>query len=434
MSVAAAERLHLLAHRAAVDGQDVDDDWWGSPIDTALAAVTFARHTNAHRARAEAALERLLRWWQDGSARRVSGDVVALALAARAAAELQRAEPKLTQAAAEAVEDLAGRDRSIVPELHLALAVWAISSLVPERDQAPWPALRTRLAGPRLGGVDEPLRRFALGFARHPFDGGQLVQDLVGEAASAPGLSESAVLLWVISMACQELALHLSHDDNALQLLLKRRAEMAERLAVEIDDRTFLEPDIEAFDSTLGALSVSGYLSVSEALLLDLALASREDSEAWLTFAEAEAHFGKQAATARDELRRTRRRLIGWNALLVAFIAGFAGITFWLAARELDLESGIANSGAVAVTAFLLVPAFAILGRGHPDSRLVEALGVFSGFTALSMALVAVNQLPDKPYVSDATGLVVSILIGAGATIMFLVWSWLVRGRKPDVA
>jgi hypothetical protein len=36
-------------------------------------------------------------------------------------------------------------------------------------------------------------------------------------------------------MACQELALHLSHDDNAPQLLLKRRTEMAERLAVEIE-------------------------------------------------------------------------------------------------------------------------------------------------------------------------------------------------------
>lgn len=432
MSIAAAERLHVLAHRAAIDGQDVDD-WWGSPIDTALAAVTFARHTNAHRDRAEAALARLLRWWRDGSPRRVSGDVVALALTARAAAELQRAEPELTEAAVEAVADLAGRDSSIVPELHLALAAWALSSLVPERGRAPWPALRGRLDRPRLGGVDEPLRRFGLGLARDPLDPNVLVRDLVGETGSAPGLSESAILLWAISMAAQELALHLSHEDNGLQLLLIRRAEMAERLVGEIDERTFFEPDMQGFDSSLDALPVSGYLSVFEALLLDLALSSREDGEPWLTFAEAESLFGARATAARLDVKATRRRLLGWSALLVAVVAGLGGVSFWLAARELDVESAIANSGAVAVTGFVLVPAFAVFGRGHPNSRLVEALGVFSGFVALCMALVAINQLPEKPYISDATGLVVSILIGAAATILFLLWSWLLRERKPSV-
>ena len=433
MSVAAAERLHLLAHRAAVDGQHVDDDWWGSPIDTALAAATFARHTNAHRARAEAALERLLRWWQDGSARRVSGDVVALALTARAAAELQRAEPELTQGAVEAVEDLAGRDRAIVPELHLALAAWALSSLVPERDRAPWPAVRERLEGPRLGGVDEPLRRFALGLARHPFDGNQLVQDLVGETASAPGLSESAVLLWVISMACQELAFHLSHDDNALQVLLQRRAEMAERLAVEIDDRTFLEPDIEGFDSTLDAQPVSGYLSVSEALLIDLALSSREEGEPWLTFAEAEAHFGKEATDATAELTETRARLLGWNALLTAAVAALAGVTFWLAAKALDVDHATAVCGAIAVTAFVLAFAFAVLTRAHPDSRLVETLCAFAALVAVCMVLEVINLLPKKPYVSDAKGIIIgTLIVGLGVIVAQLILK-AVRGRDRAV-
>jgi hypothetical protein len=231
-------------------------------------------------------------------------------------------------------------------------------------------------------------------------------------------------------MACQELALHLSHDDNALQLLLKRRAEMAERLAVEIDDRTFLEPDIEGFDSTLDALPVSGYLSVSEALLLDLALSSREDGEPWLTFGEAEAHFGQKAADAATELSDTRARLLGWNALLTAAVGVLAGVTLWLAAEALDVDRATAVSGSIAVSAFALAFAFAVLAGAHPDSRFPESLGAFSALVAVCMALEVINLQPKKPYVSDATGIIIGAVIVGLGLILFLAISWAVRDRK----
>ena len=432
VSVAAAERLHVLAHRAAVSGRNLDD-WWDSPIETGLAAVALARHSRAYRSEAEHVLERLLRWWRDESPRRVSGDAVALALTARAAAELQRADPALTAAAVAAVADLAERDRSFVPELHLALAAWALSSLVSERDAAPWPALVARLDRPRLAGVDEPLRRFALALARHPFDANVLVQELIAEIGSAPGLSESAVLLWLISAGCEELSLHLPQDDNALQVLLRRRAEMVERLAGEIDERTFIAPDVEEVDQWRADAPAVAYLTSFEALLIDLGLASRDDVTPWLTFSEAQELFGGREAAAREELRATREGLFAWIAGLVTLIAGLAGLSLWLGLRTLGVEHSIANSGAVSLAAFVLVVAFALLARGRPHARLIESLGIFFGLLGLCAAAVAVNQTAKKPYISDITGLVVSALIAVGGVIIFFAVSWLVRERRPSV-
>ena len=75
----------------------------------------MARHSRAYRDDAERALERMLRWARDEHPRRISADVTALALTARAAADLQRTEPALVALAVNAVEDLATRDRATVP-------------------------------------------------------------------------------------------------------------------------------------------------------------------------------------------------------------------------------------------------------------------------------------------------------------------------------
>lgn len=428
VSVAAADRLHVLAHRAAASGRDLDD-WWGSPVETGLATLALARHSRAYRSEAEHVLARLLRWWSDEDPRRVSGDAVAIALTARAAAELQKADPALTAAAVEAVADMAKRDRSLVPELHLALAAWALSPLASERDAAPWPQLVSRLDRPRLAGVDEPLRRFALALARDPFDANVLVQELIAEIGSAPGLSDSAVLLWLISAGCEELSLHLPQDDNALQVLLRRRAEMVERLAGEIDERTFVPPDVEEVDQWRADAPAVAYLTSFEALLVDLGLASRDDVTPWLTFSEAQELFGGRESAARAELMSTREHLLAWIAGLVALLAGVAGLSLWLGLRTLGVEHSIANSGAVSLAAFVLVVAFALLARGRPHARLIESFGVFVGLLGLSAAVVAVNQTAKKPYISDVTGLVVSALIAVGGVIIFYVASWLVRDR-----
>lgn len=114
MSVAEADLLHALAHRAANDARDVDD-WWGNSLNTALAAVTRARHSSGYQGDAERALDRLLRWWKDEKPRRISRDVTAMALGARAAADLQRSDPHLVVEAAQAVDDLARRDPTAAP-------------------------------------------------------------------------------------------------------------------------------------------------------------------------------------------------------------------------------------------------------------------------------------------------------------------------------
>jgi hypothetical protein len=61
---------------------------------------------------------------RDEQPRRISADVTALALTARAAADLQRSDAALIAAAADAVEDLATRDR--VTALHFAYGGTAV--------------------------------------------------------------------------------------------------------------------------------------------------------------------------------------------------------------------------------------------------------------------------------------------------------------------
>ncbi|MGH4010580.1 MAG: hypothetical protein ACRDTH_20880 [Pseudonocardiaceae bacterium] len=74
---APAERLHVHAHRAAARVRDINN-WWGSPLDTALAAVAAAQHPAASREVAQRAVDRLLRWWQEGRVRPISADAAAL--------------------------------------------------------------------------------------------------------------------------------------------------------------------------------------------------------------------------------------------------------------------------------------------------------------------------------------------------------------------
>lgn len=429
VTVAATDRLHILAHRAGVRARDLED-WWGSPIETALAAVALARHSGAYRSEADRVLQRLLRWWRDERPRRISSDVVALAFAALAAAELRRADSRLTAAAVEALDDLSKRDRSIVPEMHLALAAWALSSLVPDRSGAPWPALRDRLARRELTGVDEAVRCLALGLALDPFEPYRLLQDLLAELTEAPGLSGSAVSLWVISVGCEELTRHLSRDDNALQVLLRRRAELVERIAAEVDEQTFLEPEIEEFDSPREAkVTVVAHLSQFEALLLDLALASRNEATPWLTFAEAEGLFGKAGTAAREETRNVRRRFLTLVGALVSALGVVGGLSLWLGLRALGVESGVRESVAVVLASLILAVAFAIVARGKPDARFPEAVGVFFGLLALLGTAIAGSQLSAKPFISDATGLVLSTLIAAGGMVLWLTLARLVRGR-----
>ena len=432
VSIAAAEHLHVLAHRAARAARD-SDEWWGTPLDTALAAVSLARHSRAHRDVAQAAFERMLRWWQDENPRRISADVAALALTARAAHELQRGDPALTRAAVVAVEDLAGRDRAVIPELHLAIAAWALATITPDRSEAPWPILRSRFDRPQLAGVDEPLRRFGLALSQHPFDANRLVQELLVDIGSAPSLSDAVILLWLISAASDELALALPSSDNALQVLLRRRAELVERLAGEIDERSFVEQEIEDFDVSRDYTPIDlTYLSPFEALLLDLALASRDDAAPWLTYEEARQLFGEQAAAARQELSDARRDHASVLAGLVVIIASLTAATMWLALEALGVRATVQYPASAALGSLLCATAIAVAGRERTLGLVGDAAGSFFIAAALVAAFLVINNAPDKPLVADVNGVASDILLAAGG---FLVWAVIVvfvRARRPS--
>jgi hypothetical protein len=417
VSVAEAERLHAVAHQAANSVRSIED-WWDNSLTTGLAAVTRARHSRAYRDEAEGAVSRLLRWWQDEHPRRISRDVTALALAARAAADLQQRDPRLVEDAAEAVDDLARRDPSTVPMLHVALCVWALDELVPDRDQKPWPELRKRLEERRFGGVEEPLREYAAALADRRLDANALVQGLLGSIGSAPSRSDSCVLVWAISAAAERLTRSLSSDDNALQVLLQRRATIVERLAGDVDDQTFRVPDLEEFGEPIpDDLPVINFLSPFEALLLDFALASAEEADAWLRFPEAEALFGERAAQAEDALARATDQHQRLSAGLVTVLGLSSGLAIWLGLLDLDWKRGVAASLAVAV-ALVALAVGALLGRaGGLSERLMEAIGVLSLTMAVLALLNAYNQHRAHPFLSDVRGIVVGIIVSGVALL-----------------
>jgi hypothetical protein len=420
LTVAEAERLHVVAHQAANSVRSIED-WWDNSLTTGLAAVTRARHSSAYRDEAEGAVSRLLRWWQDERPRRISRDVAALALAARASADLQKREARLIVDAAEAVDDLARRDPSTVPMLHLALCAWALDGLVPDRDEKPWPELLKRLEERRFGGVEEPLREYAAALAARQFDANALVQGLLGSIGSSPSRSDSCVLVWIISAAAERLTRSLGADDNALRVLLQRRATIVERLAGDVDDQTFRVPDPEEFGEPIADdLPVINYLSPFEALLLDFALASAEEADAWLRFSEAEALFDQKAAAAEAALGSATDRHQRVGAGLVTLLGLSSGLAVWFGLLDLDWKHAVSASLAVAV-ALLGFGVAALLGRaGGLPERLMEAIGVFSLTMAALALLNAYNQHRTHPFLSDVTGIVVGVVVGGIALIAWL--------------
>jgi hypothetical protein len=430
VSVAGVEHLHRLTHRAANRSRSVED-WWENSLGTALAAVARARHSSGSRDEAERALDRLLRWWRDETPRRISLDVAALALAARAAADLQQSDLNLLADAADAVDDLARREPTAVPMLHLALSVWALDALIPDRSDKPWSALRERLAMRAAGGIDEPLRIYSAAVAAEHFDPNALVQNLYSAIGTSPSASDACVLIWLMTVALERLSQSLEAKDNALQLLVQRRAAIVDRLVGDIDDETFLQPELEEFGEPIpeNLLAIS-FLSAFEALLVDLALASREEADAWLTFPEAEALFAAEAKSARRELERTANVSARWLALLVGVLSVAAGAVSWLGLTDLHWKHGVVASVAVLATALGLAAAALVANRGDLPEKLAESLGIGLVTIAGLAALEALNEHRTKPFISDNVGLIAGVLITAAAVAAWNLAVWLSRKQS----
>lgn len=416
ISVAQADRVHAIAHRAMLAARGVDD-WWDTPLETALAAIDLARHTHAHLSEAERALDGLVRWWKEGGPRRTSSDATALALAARASAELQRQESGLLLAAAQAVDDLANRDAVVVPMLHLALCAWALDPLVTDRHASPWPALRARLNHATEMRANIPLRQYSYAIAQRSFNPSWLTQELVSQMGAGAGSSDACILIWLTTVACEKISLFLSKEDSGLQVLFRYRSELTERLAGEIDDRTFREPDLPEFDAEVTRQDQT-YLSSFEAGLLDFGLASGEPSRPWLTYEEAINLFDERGVQTRTELNSMQRRLRLRLAILTGLLGLVSSLALWLLLRRVDVGNSVADPAAVSLVALLVM----IAVRFAPATRnniLFESLGVFFTSLALLSAVVAVNQSLRKPYISDVGGLVAGTLIAAAAAVLW---------------
>jgi len=418
----------VIAHRAVLAARDVDDGW-DTPLEAAFATVDLARHTHAHWIDAERALDRIVRWWREGEPRRTSADVTALALAARASAELQQQDPGLVRAAAEGVEDMIRRDPSVVPELHLALSAWALDPLVPDRDTAPWPTFRARLEHTAQIGVDEPLRRYTTAIARQPFDSAWLVQELVSQIGSAAGPSDACVLIWLITVACEKISLFLPKEDSALKVLVRRRSELSERLVGEIDERTFQNPEISEFeeDDPEIASPIQTYLSSFEAVLLDFSFASRETGQPWLTYEEAAKLFDERTVKAYTDSAAMRRRFLRTIAILTGSLGVVVGVALWQALRAAGIGQPVANPAAIALTSLLLMVAVRVVAQRGADAPAAESGGIFFASLALLSAVVAIDQALRKPFISDVGGLAAGILIAAAAAV---VWGLFKRSNN----
>jgi hypothetical protein len=409
VTAAAPERLHVLVHSGARTARDADD-WWGDPLTTALAAVSLGRHPPTMRSDAESALDRLQRWRSDGLVRPTTADATALALAARAGADLQRSDPDLAMAAADAWVALLARDRLDIPDLHLSLAAWALDGLLPDRAGEPWVALRQKLRnGREPRGVDEPLRHLTRALAAERFDGSTLVQDMLRTVAVSPSISDACVLLWLLTAAIDRLRVVLPETDNALLVLVERRAGLVERLVDSVDNQTLVAPDFAT-----GDVRVPGaYLSPDEALLVDAAVASREEAAPWVTYEEARSLFGRDADAALKEATDVRSRGLRVAAALIAVLAAAAAAIVWLVGRELTWPETPTILAAMATAASFIAIAFGVARRDPRRVRGIARTAVFAITFALLAWVITLNALLPTPVIADVPGLLIATILSA---------------------
>jgi len=407
------------------------DDWWDSPLETALVAVSATRHASSHREQAERAVARLVRWQRDREPRRISADAAALALAAQAAHDLALTDPELARAAIHAVDDLARRGDSVVPALHLALAAWSLDRVQPDRTLAPWPTILTRDSTRR--GLAGPLVGFTRALASARFDAPTVVRDMLNALPVSPGTNDSASVLWLLTATVERCSGDIDRNEPGLQALVDRRAELTGRLAQELDRTAFEPPDVHDFDPDVDDVVGDGvYISRLEALLLDTSLASSDPEAPWLRYEEATALFGRQAAHERVLRVKTAQRLTNTSAVFTAVMGITIGVSGWLALIALDVGARIAVPAAILIAGFGVALAAAIWGTARGGKVFPAAVGSFGLILSIGAALVIVNDALAKPLFPDLSGLIGGALLVALATLVFAGLVAVVRDRDES--
>jgi hypothetical protein len=418
--------LHGVVHHAALNGR-TEEDWWGSALETALAAASAVRHIPAHRGQAAAAAERLMRWWRDGQPRRVSADVAAVALTARAANDLIRRDDRLTRDAVQRVADLAERAVEIVPDLHIALCAWALDPLVIDRTAAPWPQLSARAARGTAYGLDETLRAYTAALAAERFDAAALTEALLRTSPTvAPTNPDASTALWLLTAVTERAAQSLDADEPGLRALIDRRGQLVDRLAMEVDEtRSFFNANLDGLAaSDEDDLAPAVRLSPMDTLLLDLSLASPEPGEPYLTSGEARALFGRREQLA----RRDERRWIGRAALLVTGIGLACGsaLCFGLLLAGIAAVTAVWFSLAVAAAP---VVAAAALWRRAGETTLAMPLAIAAATFTVFGCVIGVNDALSSPFLPDAAGVVTGAL---GTALVALIVAIVFRSFEDN--
>jgi hypothetical protein len=173
------------------------------------------------------------------------------------------------------------------------------------------------------------------------------------------------------------------------------------------------------------------YLSPFEALLLDLALASRDDATPWLTFEEAHRLFGEHADTAKAELEHARRGLASVAARLVAVIGLFGSVTSWFVMRDLDIAGDVRYPAAAALASLLFAIAVAVAARERTPGLVADAAGSFFVACAIIAGFIAVNNAPKKALIGGVSGVAADVLIAAGGVVIWAIVVVALRARRP---
>ena len=168
-----------------------------------MAAVSAARHPPAHRTEATGAVARLTRWWREGEARRISADIVAVALTAKAAAELVQRDDQLSADAAEASPTWPiGARRSS----RICMSRCAGGRLRASSSTAP-PSRGRSCARAERGtafGLDATLRAYTCAVAAPGFDAVTLLQALLSTSLIvSPSTPDAASALWLLAVSVE---------------------------------------------------------------------------------------------------------------------------------------------------------------------------------------------------------------------------------------
>jgi hypothetical protein len=405
------QALHGVAH-AAVRAQRKEDGSWGDLFSTALVAATDSRHPPTQRGMAERAYDSVLGRMATELPRPTGDDAAAVALAARAALEIDGGSNALTEQASQLLRAACQDGQLMLAALHVALAVWALDPLVPNRTEPPWDDVRGSLERFSTTGLNRAL----VVFTRWISD--QQVRSVPRDLAETSTLSrpEECVLLWLLTVAV-DMAIARGADpatDEDLRTVVARRADIAENLArevtaVHLEERHFDEFDPFADEDDESDSGADG-LGLFEAIMLDFALSGPREAQVLITLDEA----AKLAVRLRDRRFATYRRI----ALVATAVQLANTITICALA---DANTRISIGACLILLGSARIATLILLTLQQPPAEYVAAwIGV-----VLTGALLVVDGWRATPIVDDEIAAVIGIalvLIPAGAT--FLLGHW----------